>query len=143
MSIDQSVNNDLKTLTSNTISVEILVALEEAYMKVQIIFVIIVTIRLLSREVTVSRLIVLVGNHPKIPPSLLENGKPRIMLYKIIKVQKNPPQPATSIYISGVNIEIMSMRCGDSTGEIITISGKRNKKGIIKLAHRCEYGYYL
>ena len=52
-------------------------------MKGQIFFVASVKIRFISRDVTFSREIVLVITHPIITHILLNNGKPRILLYKI------------------------------------------------------------
>ena len=63
------------------------------------------------------------------------------MLYNIINIWKNSPWPATSRSIIGVNIEIMPIKCGDSTGKMIISSGKWIKEGIIKLAGSCEYEY--
>ena len=81
------------------------------------------TIRFIPRYVTVSREIVIVATHTIIPQIIFQNGKPIILLYKIIKIQKNPPRPATSRSIIGVHIEIIPNTCGGSTGKIFTSSG--------------------
>ena len=99
------------------------------------------TIRFIPRYVTVSREIVIVATHTIIPQIIFQNGKPIIMLYNIINIWKNSPWPATSRSIIGVNIKIMPITCGGSTGKVIISSGKWIKEGIIKLAGSCEYEY--
>ena len=72
--------------TSRTISVENVVDLENAHLKDKILFITSVTIRFISIDVTVSREIGIVGTYTVIPQIIFRNGKPIILLYKIINI---------------------------------------------------------
>ena len=81
--------------------------------------------------------------HPIITHILLHNGKPRILLYNIKNIQKNPPRPATSKSIDGMHLEIIPITSGYSTVNMVKSSGKISKPVRSKLDVSCEYEYVL
>ena len=124
--ISQS-GNIWSKLTSRAAVVEMVVALEEGNLSIQMWLVTSVSKRDISRNNAVQRELALVGTHPRSPQMSFHNFSLRSLFFHIPNILQQPPWPSTATSKSGATIEIRVIVNVDFNGMIATRSEKISK----------------